>query len=298
MIPDHSVTGDTLMIYGVITTPNLQSSNTAYFVQDSSAGIEVFSYGLPTINYSMGDSVFVIGTVAQYHGLTEFTPLAADSNHFGIIKHNAVMPKALRVSLHEYVTNAEKYEGLIIEVDSLFKVSGTWPAASKGASIYLTGLSKEDTLQMYINGGTNVGGTTEPEYPVDIVGVGSQYSSSTSVLNDGYEIIPRDSNDIKHNTVLGTETDQNIAYTFNLYQNYPNPFNPSTVIRFSLPMTEKVELTVFDILGRKVKTLYNGMAPQGITSVNFNAENLASGVYIYTIRTSKSVISKKLMLLK
>ena len=86
--------------------------------------------------------------------------------------------------------------------------------------------------------------------------------------------------------------------TFQLFQNYPNPFNPVTTIRFKLPKSEKVELKIYDMLGREIKTLYNKIAPAGVVDVDFDADNLPSGVYIYRIKASSFIAAKKLMLLK
>ncbi|MCU7500012.1 MAG: T9SS type A sorting domain-containing protein [Ignavibacteria bacterium] len=83
-----------------------------------------------------------------------------------------------------------------------------------------------------------------------------------------------------------------------LDQNYPNPFNPSTTIRYQLPESGIVTLKVLNILGQEVATLVNTFQTPGMHSVNFNAEKLSSGMYIYTIHFNNKVISKKLMLLK
>ena len=85
---------------------------------------------------------------------------------------------------------------------------------------------------------------------------------------------------------------------FSLLQNYPNPFNPVTSIRFQVPYSQKAELKVYDVLGREVKELYNDIAPAGIITIEFNASDLASGVYIYRLKTENFVDSKKLILLK
>lgn len=87
-------------------------------------------------------------------------------------------------------------------------------------------------------------------------------------------------------------------FSYRLFQNYPNPFNPVTTIRFEIPSSREIELSVFDMLGRKVKTLFEGTAPAGIMAVDFNAGELASGVYIYRLKTEEFVISKKLILMK
>jgi len=87
-------------------------------------------------------------------------------------------------------------------------------------------------------------------------------------------------------------------FDFTLFQNYPNPFNPVTTIRFEVPFSQQVELSVFDMLGREVKVLYNDVAPAGIVAIDFNAEGLSSGVYFYRLKTQDFIESKKLLLLK
>ncbi|MGA9408090.1 MAG: choice-of-anchor D domain-containing protein, partial [Bacteroidota bacterium] len=163
LIPDHSVTGDTLIIAGVITSKNLQSvgGQTAIYIQDSTAGVEIFGYALPPVTMVIGDSVFAIGVVEQYHGLTEFYPLepsydVLDTLHFGILKHNATVPKPKHLTYHQYVANSESYEGLLVEIDTLYKKSGTWPGVSTSASIYLTTLGGTDSTEMYISSSTDI----------------------------------------------------------------------------------------------------------------------------------------------
>jgi hypothetical protein len=83
-----------------------------------------------------------------------------------------------------------------------------------------------------------------------------------------------------------------------LFDNYPNPFNPTTVISYSIPNDSKVTLKVFDILGREVTTLVNEVKPAGTYQVNFNGNNLSSGIYIYSLITDKQIITKKMLLIK
>ena len=86
--------------------------------------------------------------------------------------------------------------------------------------------------------------------------------------------------------------------TYDLAQNYPNPFNPSTIIKYQLPKDGFVTLKVYDILGREVKTLVNEYQSKGRYDVIFNAENLASGIYIYQLRSGSFIANKKLLLMK
>jgi hypothetical protein len=85
---------------------------------------------------------------------------------------------------------------------------------------------------------------------------------------------------------------------FVLNQNYPNPFNPSTEISFTLAKSEKVKLSVYNLLGEQVAVLVNGMRNAGPQAVTFNAKNLSSGVYFYKLEAGSTVLAKKMMLLK
>lgn len=85
---------------------------------------------------------------------------------------------------------------------------------------------------------------------------------------------------------------------YQLFQNYPNPFNPKTTIKLELPEQQKIRLAVYDILGREVKVLFDGTALPGIMAIDFDGTELASGIYIYQLKTDGFIISKKMMLLK
>ena len=86
--------------------------------------------------------------------------------------------------------------------------------------------------------------------------------------------------------------------TFSLSQNYPNPFNPTTVIRYQLAASIFVDLSIYDMLGRKIKTLVSERQSAGIHSVTFNAGSLSSGVYFYRLNAGSFVDAKKLLVIK
>ena len=85
---------------------------------------------------------------------------------------------------------------------------------------------------------------------------------------------------------------------YNLSQNYPNPFNPSTTINFTIPSNEFVTLKIYNILGSTVATLVNGTLAAGSYKFNFDAQNLASGVYLYELKAGNFLEIKKMNLLK
>ncbi len=94
--------------------------------------------------------------------------------------------------------------------------------------------------------------------------------------------------------------DDKLQFTrdFRLYQNYPNPFNPSTTIAFELPKEEHVTLTIYNALGQRISTLLNRTLSSGRHELPFKADQLASGVYIYEIKTATQQLRKRMLLLK
>ncbi len=89
-----------------------------------------------------------------------------------------------------------------------------------------------------------------------------------------------------------------VPLKYSLEQNYPNPFNPSTTIRYQIPKTGFVKLTVYDALGKEIKTLVNENKPAGKYEVSLDASNYSTGVYFYRIDTDGFTDVKKMMLIK
>ena len=94
------------------------------------------------------------------------------------------------------------------------------------------------------------------------------------------------------------ETDIVLPKEFSLNQNYPNPFNPSTTIKYSLPVDARVQIIVYDILGKEVAELVNENKPIGNYEINFNASELASGIYFYKIQAGRFVETRKMILMR
>ena len=96
----------------------------------------------------------------------------------------------------------------------------------------------------------------------------------------------------------GVQDEFNVLCNFILYQSYPNPFNPYTVIRWQLAVGSHVELTVYNLLGEKVKTLVSSYMNAGIHTYRFNGNSLAGGVYYYQLVAGKNKEVKKMILLR
>jgi len=89
-----------------------------------------------------------------------------------------------------------------------------------------------------------------------------------------------------------------IPQEYTLRQNYPNPFNPITTIKYSIPLSGQVSLVVYNTLGQEVKTLFNGIQRAGNYLATFDGSELASGVYLYQLKSGSVSITKKFVLLK
>ncbi len=131
----------------------------------------------------------------------------------------------------------------------------------------------------------------------------SIYLTGRSSSNDGdaFELVKFSQ------SVTAVKYEKNLPKRFSLSQNYPNPFNPTTTIKYSIPLLDRshatsqqmhVQLKVYDVLGNEVGTLVNEEKHAGNYQVTFNASNLASGIYYYTLKFSGKSITKKCLLIK
>lgn len=89
-----------------------------------------------------------------------------------------------------------------------------------------------------------------------------------------------------------------ISSEFSLKQNYPNPFNPSTKIGFTLPSENNVRISIYNLIGQKVAEVVNSKFSAGSHSIDFNASNLSSGIYLYKIDAGNFTSVKKMQLIK
>lgn len=397
--------GEVVTVKGIVTSYSFAEGNyLPVTLQDETGAI--YLYGLyDEGSYNLGDILQVTGTVAFYNGLTE---LDVDKIEDITVIGTTLPIEPMELTLHEWLSNPEKYESMLISVKALEKASGDWPADGSNANITVTDGVMDFTMR--IDKDLDLDGQAEPVYPINLTGVTSQFSSEAP-YNTGYQIFPRMYSDIEQgvatapnsnfalltpedgatlyitdstdtftatwdaavdldsNTTLmyqwfltdgsfqsGALTEPTFSFTgedlygllgtafdsitvswtvrttdgggvfvssidtfsvtlinglvvgvdqetipnkFFVDQNYPNPFNPSTTIKFGLPAESVVNLVIYDVLGREVRTLVNNKSLKaGTHSYAFNASSIASGTYIYRLTTENNVVTKKMLLLK
>lgn len=124
---------------------------------------------------------------------------------------------------------------------------------------------------------------------------------SSGIVQNISGLSPNTFNRIVEDTTLTdiqTESGESTIHEFKLMQNYPNPFNPVTTISYSIAISGEVKVRVYDILGMLVKEIYSGHKPAGNHSIQFDAANLSSGIYLYELVSNGNRITKKLSLMK
>jgi hypothetical protein len=176
-IPD--LKGDTVTVRGVITTPNY-STKMQYYFEDATAGLQLYSGSL-TLSFNAGDEVEVTGKIDQYRGSTEIVPLSADDITV-ISTGNTLAPEIITIA-----DIGEATEGLLVRVDNVWLVDPSlWPTAGNGATLKLT--DGVDTTNLYIDKDTELDGWAPPPAMMSIIAPVDQYTSGSSVYDDGYQL--------------------------------------------------------------------------------------------------------------
>jgi len=128
-------------------------------------------------------------------------------------------------------------------------------------------------------------------------------SHSSDIWTDSIIIFNNSKNNFAQDIIILSDVtlgidDNIIPISFKLFQNYPNPFNPITKIKYSIPSSEYVEIKIFDVLGNEMINLVNEYKSPGTYEIEFDANNLSSGIYFYRIISGKHLETKKMLLLR
>lgn len=193
-------------VTGTVNGPNFQTTNLGYHFQDAVGGIQLFSFGITRPPLNLGDSIIVVGRLAQFRGLTEVIPDTQTTDIQVVATGRSVTPTT--VSVATFNANPEQYESRLVRMTSLQRRDPTppWPSSGTSANIVMYQNVVTDTIIMRIDSDTEIPGSPEPSYPVNVTGVISQFSSATSVYNNGYQTQPRYLTDFQSPGLSGTYT--------------------------------------------------------------------------------------------
>lgn len=306
-------------VTGIVTADTSDLTPMVYMQQEGGgewSGIKL--KGTRAILLKRGDKVTVTGTVAEDFSVTEIRGLDNVSN-VTVLSSNNPLPAPEVLSTNDIgaafsgEVYAEKWEGVMVKFNNLTVTDNnadgySGPDLGSGnnrnfGEIYVADNSNvnfrvelQDGNHDYHNGWADYLFTLPNNVYVDSL---DTFQSITGILyfsHSFYKLLPR-----KNNDFTGFSTDvneENLLNDFSLEQNYPNPFNPATVISYSLPKEENVTLKIYNSLGQEVKTLVNSVQSPGAYKVSFNAGDLSSGVYFYSLKAGSFLSIKKMMLIK
>ena len=149
--------------------------------------------------------------------------------------------------------------------------------------------SLAQTSRILITNGTSI-----------IVPNGSEICADSIIVEAGGSFTTEDPSGTCAGAIVtgGIKAETTIPTEFALYQNYPNPFNPSTSIKYSVPDNGNVKLSVYNLVGEEVRVLVDERLDAGFYEVSFNAADLPSGTYFYSLQTGNLIQTKKMVLLK
>ncbi|MCX6170297.1 MAG: T9SS type A sorting domain-containing protein [Ignavibacteriales bacterium] len=158
----------------------------------------------------------------------------------------------------------------------------------------------QDSLnQKYIgSGATNASGVANLMYTLPQDSVASTHTIQAVYTGNSNYRAQSGSGKLTYKLTDVANKQVDIPEKYDLTQNYPNPFNPTSTIRYDIPKTGFVNISVYDILGREIKVLVNEVKNPGHFEIVFDARELASGIYFYTIKAGDFVQSKKMILMK
>ena len=160
-----------------------------------------------------------------------------------------------------------------------------------GTGSTLSGVYYTTDLTTWIDFST---GLESYDYSVSQLAATDEYLYKTGGTINSYQIpLPE----------LDTHWERTQFVEFTLSQNYPNPFNPTTTLKYDLPEDAMVNITIYDMMGRRIKTLVNGPKSAGYRSVNWDTTNdygrpVSAGIYLYQIHVGEFTQIKKMILLK
>lgn len=326
-----SYNGYYVTISGIVTADTsdyagLYSSNypKRVYMQDGSGpwtGIMLGTLGMKGVDVlklKSGDNITLTGKIVENYSVTAIDSLT----NIVINSHNNALPASVTVPTgtigrsYNSTVGAEQWESVLINYKNVTVVRENadgipGPNVSSvnnnyGEMFVSDGKGGDSTRISLQDGNNNYENFWDANFannPAKIrITTGSKFSELQGILYysfSNYKLCPRKASDFIGFTPTDVKDIESSApKTYSLEQNYPNPFNPSTIIKFSVPKENMVTLKIFNILGQEVKTLVNQEKLPGTYEVSFNANELSSGIYFYSLSSGNFYQVKKMMLLK
>ena len=168
-----------------------------------------------------------------------------------------------------------------------------------GANVTLSGGAQASNIFWQVGGQVTLGTTAAMKGIIlSQTLIEIQTGATLNGLALAQTAITLDANTVTKLSSITTAKDGSLPREFSLSQNYPNPFNPTSTIRFAIPKTSFVTISVYDILGNKIEILLDEEKSPGHYEIVFNVKELSSGIYFYEIRAGEFLRSKKMIVMK
>ena len=283
--------GQQVTIKGLATvaTGTFSTVDNDVFVQDATGGVNVYKRTTQTPSVHVGDSLSVTGYVDQYYGLTRIT-----SPTITIVTPSAGATVPRLVTTTEIATSGETYEGWLVTVHGCLITGGTWPGAGSDGSVTIDDGSGACT--MFIDKDTNIDGTPEPDYRIDVVGVLTQYDS-TLPYTSGYRIVPRSTADITMSPGAGVPPLE-AEGTFRVS---PNPTRGGIRVAFAKGTGEgPASVRFYDVAGRLLDEISPAVGTAYLDWQGKDARGnaLPSGIYFVAVKSGNREDTAKVILVR
>ncbi len=233
------------------------------------------------IVFTTGDSLPALTVTMTPHNPPIMVPAGGGSFNYGIlITNNSAQPVTFDGWIEAILPNGGVYGPIILRQGLALNAGGT---ASRELTQVVPGVAPMGTYTYCAKVG---------DYPANVVG-----ESSFNFTKLGLDAAAGGEWEL-FGFFDQVQTTANLPMEYSLEQNRPNPFNAETLIRFALPQAGKVSLKVYNIEGREVATLVQGVVSAGYHRVNWNAASESSGVYFFVLKTNGFSQTKKCVLIK
>ena len=285
---------------------------------------------VPAFQAVYSGKVMFFGTKAGTTGNTKYYSQYANSFVNGVIPgrfYNSAITRptktyvkkmgTMRNKLKEYLSFGRMLKPIAIDKSGIDNISTNWGMGAVTISALQTSLWKNRDKNKAMILLANASMTKTINFNLDFDGTSrgllgnlkvqkitedtdGEIVSKDNSFNMGITLQPKDviAYIIEPDSIGTGLKEENIKSDYKLEQNYPNPFNPSTTISFSIPRAGRTKLSVFNILGEEITVLLNKELLSGHYEVNFDADNLSSGIYFYKLQSNNYTSIKKMMLVK